>query len=213
MDKDNIIINQNKSYMIVKRVIDVLGSLVGMLLFPPISIIIIIIIKIEDGGPIIFKQQRVGKNNKLFYIYKFRSMNIHAEKQKHQIMQQNEMDGAMFKIQYDPRVTKFGKFLRKRSLDEVPQLFNVLMGDMSLVGPRPPIVEEFKQYTDYQKQRLLVLPGLTGLWQISGRNHLTFDEMINLDLKYIKNPSIVLDIKIMLVTIFEMINTKKNGAF
>lgn len=206
-------VRNKKSYLFFKRLIDIVGSSVGILLFFPVLIILTIAIKLEDGGPVFFKQKRVGHNGKIFEIYKFRSMTTDAEKIKATLMDQNEVEGAMFKMKNDPRVTRVGKFIRRHSLDELPQFFNVFMGHMSLVGPRPPLIDEVSKYTEYQKQRLLVKPGLSGLWQVSGRNNLSFSEMVNLDLKYIENRTILLDIKIIMKTFFEMIVIKKNGAF
>lgn len=206
-------VRNKKSYLFFKRLIDIVGSSVGILLFFPVLIILTIAIKLEDGGPVFFKQKRVGHNGKIFEIYKFRSMTTDAEKIKATLMDQNEVEGAMFKMKNDPRVTHVGKFIRRHSLDELPQFFNVFMGDMSLVGPRPPLIDEVSKYTEYQKQRLLVKPGLSGLWQVSGRNNLSFSEMVDLDLKYIENRTILLDIKIIMKTFFEMIVVKKNGAF
>lgn len=203
----------NKRYLFFKRLIDVVGSLVGLLICLPVIVILSILIKSEDGGPIIFKQIRVGKEGEEFYIYKFRSMRPNAEMLKADLMEQNEVEGAMFKIKNDPRVTKIGSFIRKTSLDEIPQFYNVLIGDMSLVGPRPPLVNEVAMYSNYDIQRLLVTPGLTGLWQISGRSNLSFSDMVNLDLVYIANRSTSLDFKIMFKTIRNMIFVKKNGAF
>lgn len=202
-----------KGYLFVKRTIDIIGSLIGLLVCLPVIIVIAVSIKLEDGGPIIFKQLRVGKNGKKFYIYKFRSMKIDAELQKAKLLEQNEVEGAMFKMKNDPRVTKIGSFIRKTSLDEIPQFFNVLTGSMSLVGPRPPLLDEVAMYTDYDKQRLLVTPGLSGLWQISGRSNLSFSDMVDLDIFYIENRSISLDFKIMFITVGHMIFIKKNGAF
>ncbi|MER2129840.1 sugar transferase [Leuconostoc lactis] len=208
-----IIVRGNRLYLIIKRMFDIIGSFVGLLICLPVIIIIAIIIKLEDGGPIIFKQLRVGKNGKKFYIYKFRSMRTDAELLKINLLQENEVKGAMFKIKNDPRVTKIGSFIRKTSLDEIPQFYNVLIGDMSLVGPRPPLLEEVASYSNYDKQRLLVTPGLSGLWQISGRSNLSFSDMVKLDLIYITTRSVKLDLKIMLITIWQMILVKKNGAF
>lgn len=209
----HIVVRRNKSYLFVKRVIDYVGSSIGIILFSPILLTIAIVIKLEDGGPIIFKQERIGHNGRHFNIYKFRSMRVDAEELKAKLLAQNEVEGAMFKMKDDPRVTRFGKFIRKHSLDELPQFFNVFMGDMSLVGPRPPLVDEVETYDDYEKQRLLVRPGLSGLWQISGRNNLSFAEMVELDLKYIQTRSIRLDIKIILKTAWDMVAIKKNGAY
>lgn len=208
-----IVVYQKKSYLVTKRVTDFIGSVIGIILFLPICIFIAIIIKFQDRGPVFFKQKRVGKNGSYFYMYKFRSMCIDAEKLKFTILEKNEIDGAMFKMKNDPRITKFGRFIRKHSLDELPQLINILLGDMSLVGPRPPLVEEVQKYNAYQKQRLLVRPGLSGLWQISGRNNLSFEEMVELDIEYIRNPSMLLDVMIIVKTIYGMFNSKENGAF
>ncbi|WP_312065989.1 sugar transferase [Leuconostoc lactis] len=212
LDK-SVIIREKKGYLIAKRTIDIIGSLVGLLICLPAIIVIAALIKLEDGGPIIFKQMRVGKNGKNFYIYKFRSMSVDAELQKNKLLEQNEIEGAMFKMKNDPRVTKVGSFIRKTSLDEIPQFFNVLTGDMSLVGPRPPLLDEVALYTDYDKKRLLVTPGLSGLWQISGRSNLSFSDMVDLDIFYIEHRSIRLDLKIMFITVGHMIFIKKNGAF
>ena len=159
-------------------------------------------ILIESRGPLIFKQKRVGKNGRFFYVYKFRSMYKDAEERKKALMEKNEMKGLMFKMTDDPRITKVGKFIRKTSLDELPQFFNILKGDMSLVGTRPPTVGEFKMYESYHKRRLSMKPGLTGMWQVSGRSDIEdFEEVVRLDLEYIDNWSIGLDIKIILKTI------------
>lgn len=208
-----VIIREKKGYLIAKRTIDIIGSLVGLLICLPAITVIAVLIKLEDGGPIIFKQLRVGKNGKNFYIYKFRSMKIDAELQKAKLLEQNEVEGAMFKMKNDPRVTKIGSFIRKTSLDEIPQFFNILTGSMSLVGPRPPLLDEVAMYTDYDKQRLRVTPGLSGLWQISGRSNLSFSDMVDLDIFYIEHRSIFMDLKIMFITIGNMIFIKKNGAF
>lgn len=180
-----IIVRKDKTYLFMKRMMDYIGSGIGIIIVSPVLLLIAIIIKFEDGGPVIFKQERVGYNGKRFFIYKFRSMRVDAEQLKQNLLKKNEVKGAMFKIKDDPRVTNFGRFIRKHSLDELPQFFNVLVGDMSLVGPRPPLVEEVEKYTEYEKQRLIVRPGLSGLWQISGRNNLSFSDMVELDLQYI----------------------------
>lgn len=210
---DHIVVKENKSYLILKRIVDIVGSILGLLVCLPVILIIVALIKFEDGGPIIFKQIRVGKNGKEFFIYKFRSMRIDAEKIKSTLLIKNEVSGAMFKMKNDPRITKIGKFIRKTSLDEIPQFVNVLKGDMSLVGPRPPLREEVDSYSKYDKQRLMVTPGISGLWQVSGRSNLSFSEMVELDLKYIQKRSAWLDLKIMLKTIWHIIPTKRNGAF
>lgn len=210
---DHIVVKENKNYLILKRMVDILGSIVGLLISLPVILIIVVLIKFEDGGPIIFKQTRIGKNGKKFFIYKFRSMRVDAEEIKAKLLSKNEISGAMFKMKDDPRVTKIGKFIRKTSLDEIPQFINVLKGDMSLVGPRPPLAEEVEVYTDYELQRLLVTPGLSGLWQVSGRSNVSFMEMVSLDLKYIQTRTIRLDFLIIFKTIVNMFKTKKNGAF
>ncbi|MBU7454885.1 sugar transferase [Leuconostoc fallax] len=213
VNSQQIVVRRNTPYLFAKRVLDYIGSGIGIILFSPILLIIAIVIKLEDGGPIIFKQERIGHNGRHFNIYKFRSMRIDAEELKAKLLDQNEVEGAMFKMKDDPRVTRFGKFIRKHSLDELPQFFNVFLGDMSLVGPRPPLVDEVAKYTAYEKQRLLVRPGLSGLWQISGRNNLSFADMVELDLEYIQTRSIWLDIKIIFKTACDMVAIRKNGAF
>lgn len=189
-------------YNILKRLLDLSCSFLGILILVPVFIIIAILIKINDPmGKVFFSQERVGKNQISFKMYKFRSMYSDAEERLEELLKFNEVEGAMFKMKDDPRITKIGNFLRKTSLDELPQLFNVLKGEMSLVGPRPPLVREIKDYTTYDKQRLMVKPGITGLWQISGRSSLSFNEMIELDLEYISSLSFFKDIKILLKTI------------
>lgn len=196
-----------------KRLVDICGSIFGLVLFSPFFLMISILIKLEDSGPILFKQTRVGINGTHFIIFKFRSMCIDAEAQKKNYLEDNEIAGSMFKMKNDPRVTKIGKFTRKTSLDELPQFINVLLGNMSLVGPRPPLVEEVKTYSTRDKKRLLIKPGMTGLWQVSGRNNLSFSEMVNLDLIYIQKQSFWYDFKIMIRTLVNMFLVKKNGAF
>ena len=196
-----------------KRLVDICGSIFGLVLFSPFFLMISILIKLEDSGPILFKQTRVGINGTHFIIFKFRSMCIDAEAQKKNYLEDNEIAGSMFKMKNDPRVTKIGKFIRKTSLDELPQFINVLLGNMSLVGPRPPLVEEVKNYSTRDKKRLLIKPGMTGLWQVSGRNNLSFSEMVNLDLIYIQKQSFWYDFKIMIRTLVNMFFIKKNGAF
>ena len=205
-------INSNANYLRIKRFVDVVCSFLGLIFLSPIFIIVAVIIKIEDPkGPVFFKQIRVGEDEKEFYMFKFRSMVTDAEERLKDLLSQNEVSGAMFKMKEDPRITKIGRIIRKTSIDELPQLFNVLRGDMSLVGPRPPLPIEVEQYTIYDKQRLLVTPGCTGLWQVSGRNHLSFNEMVELDVLYIKKRTIFFDFKIMFKTIKCMINS--NGAY
>lgn len=195
-------LSKKKSYLIIKRFIDIVGALIGfIILTPTLFLIVAVLIKLEDPkGPILFKQKRIGKYGKEFYMFKFRSMVSDAEEMLKELLDKNEIEGAMFKMKEDPRITRVGKFIRKTSIDEFPQLWNVLKGEMSLVGPRPPLPREVIEYTPYDKQRLLVIPGCTGVWQISGRNSLSFKEMVELDLAYIKNRTILLDLKIILKT-------------
>jgi lipopolysaccharide/colanic/teichoic acid biosynthesis glycosyltransferase len=194
--------NQSPRNLRLKRIIDILGASIGIIILLGLFIIVSLAIKIEDPkGKILFSQKRVGKNGKEFNMYKFRSMVTDAEAKLEKLLKHNEIEGAMFKMKDDPRITAVGKFIRKTSIDELPQLVNVLKGDMSLVGPRPPLPREVKVYSEYDMQRLLVTPGCTGLWQVSGRSNIQFKEMVELDIQYIKSQNIYLDIKIMLKTI------------
>lgn len=186
----------------LKRLLDILGGLVGSLITVVLTVLIAPAIYLESPGPVFFSQTRIGKNGRRFKIYKFRSMYMDAEERKAELMAQNEMNGLMFKMKDDPRVTKVGKFLRKTSLDEFPQFFNILKGDMSLVGTRPPTEAEFLEYEGWHRRRLTLKSGLTGLWQVSGRSDISdFDEVVKLDLKYIDNWSIGMDLKILLKTV------------
>lgn len=186
----------------IKRCIDIVGSIVGLAIMLVAMIFVVPAIKLESKGPVFFKQKRVGKNGRYFYVYKFRSMYQDAEERKKELMAQNEMQGLMFKMKDDPRITKVGKFIRKTSIDELPQFINVLMGDMSLVGTRPPTVNEFKQYEGHHKRRLSMKPGITGMWQAYGRSTVTdFEEIVAMDLDYIDNWSLGLDFKILLRTV------------
>ena len=187
---------------IAKRAMDIAGGLVGSIFTVLLTIILGLIIKIDSPGPIFFRQERVGRNGRRFKMFKYRSMYIDAEERKAELMKQNKMSGLMFKMDNDPRITKVGKFIRKTSLDEFPQFFNVLMGDMSLVGTRPPTVGEFQQYESHHKKRLSMKPGLTGLWQVSGRSDITdFEEVVELDSKYIDSWDIGMDVKILVKTV------------
>ena len=197
--------------LFMKRALDILGGLVGCLITLILTVILGPLIYIQSPGPIFFSQVRVGKNGKKFKIYKFRSMYMDAEERKKELMKQNEMKGLMFKMENDPRIIGSGAdgskhglgwFIRKTSLDEFPQFWNVLKGDMSLVGTRPPTVDEWKQYEPYHRGRLAVKPGLTGMWQVSGRSDITdFEEVVKLDMEYVKNWNIGMDIKILLKTV------------
>ena len=197
--------------LFLKRFLDICGALVGLLLTGIVFLIFAPIILIQSPGPIFFSQDRVGKNGKLFRIYKFRSMYMDAEERKKELMAQNKMNGLMFKMDNDPRITPIGKFMRATSLDEFPQFWNILKGEMSLVGTRPPTVDEYKQYELHHKARLATKPGLTGLWQVSGRSDITdFEEVVALDKKYISEWNFGLDIKILLKTILVVL--KRDGA-
>lgn len=202
--KDNLIFVAPKPvYSFFKRVFDILLSFIALcVLLVPLLILALVIYIDSPGASPIYVQERVGKNGKPFKFYKFRSMIPHAEDMIDELLDRNEMDGPAFKIKDDPRVTRVGKFLRSSSIDEIPQLWNVLKGDMSLVGPRPPLPREVKEYNEYQMQRLLVTPGITGYWQIQPkRNDLSFDEWLRLDLKYIEERSLKTDFVVLLKTV------------
>ncbi len=193
--------SMSKLALTSKRFMDIIISLLILIILFPLILIISIAIKLDSKGPIIFKQVRIGRNGVPFTTYKFRSMQTDAEKLLEELKDKNEASGPLFKIKDDPRITRIGKWLRRTSLDELPQIFNVLRGEMSLVGPRPPLPSEVENYESWHIQRLDARPGLTGLWQVSGRSDLSFDEMVLLDLWYIENWSLGLDIKILLQTI------------
>lgn len=197
------------SYLFFKRALDIVLSLCGMIFLLPAGLIIALLIKLEDPkGTVFFKQNRVGKDEALFPMYKFRSMVSNAEELKAKLLEQNEVSGAMFKMKNDPRVTRIGKILRKTSVDELPQLWNVFVGNMSLVGPRPALPSEVAEYTAYDKKRLAVTPGCTGLWQVSGRSSVGFKEMVELDLTYIKNRTVWYDLKIIVKTVRVLLGSK-----
>lgn len=197
------VINKRKYfYLIMKRIIDIIASSVGLAVLSPLLVIVSILIKLESKGPIIFSQERVGINGERFNMYKFRSMVVNAEELKKKLQHQNEMSGPMFKIKDDPRITKIGKFIRKTSIDELPQLLNVLNGDMSLVGPRPSLPDEVKEFESWMLERLEVKPGLTCYWQVMGRNQIGFEDWMKLDVKYVKERSVWLDIKLIFKTFF-----------
>lgn len=188
--------------VVVKRIMDILGGIIGCIIAGIIFVIFGPIIKLQSPGPILFSQKRVGRNGRIFKMYKFRSMYADAENRKAELMDKNEMNGLMFKIEKDPRITPIGRFMRKTSLDEFPQFYNILTGDMSLVGTRPPTLDEFNKYSYSHKKRLSFRPGLTGMWQVSGRNEITdFDEIVRLDVEYIDNWNLLLDFKILLKTL------------
>lgn len=188
--------------LFVKRCMDILGSLVGLFLMGIAFLIFAPVVKRQSPGPIFFSQVRIGKNGRQFKIYKFRSMDVDAEEKKQELLAQNEMDGLMFKMEDDPRIFPVGKFMRKYSIDELPQFWNILKGDMSLVGTRPPTEDEFEQYEAHHRARLGIKPGLTGMWQVSGRSDIRdFEEVVKLDTQYISNWNLGLDIKILFKTI------------
>lgn len=202
IDYSDVLGKESILYSVTKRLIDIVGSLCGIILLSPLFLIVAILIKLEDPkGKVFFAQERNGKYPKTFKMYKFRSMVHNAEELLKDLMDRNEQTGPVFKINDDPRITKVGKFIRKTSIDELPQLFNVLKGDMSLVGPRPPIPHEVEQYNSYQMQRLAVKPGLTCIWQVSGRNNIGFDEWVEMDIEYIKTRNLWLDIKLIFKTV------------
>lgn len=197
--------------MLAKRELDIVGGIVGLILTGIFMIFVGPAIMIESPGPIFFSQTRIGKNGRRFKIYKFRSMYMDAEERKKELMEQNKMSGLMFKMDDDPRITKVGKFIRKTSIDEFPQFWNVLKGDMSLVGTRPPTEDEFKQYKARYKKRLSMKPGITGLWQVSGRSSITdFEDVVKLDVQYIENWSFGMDLKILIQTVLVVL--KHDGA-
>ncbi|MCR3757952.1 sugar transferase [Clostridium felsineum] len=195
-------------YYIIKRIIDIIGSVIGIVILSPVMLVVIIAIKMDSKGSIIFSQKRVGQNGKTFNMYKFRSMVENAEKLLAGLKDKNEVSGPMFKMSDDPRITKIGRFIRKTSLDELPQLFNVLRGEMSLVGPRPNLPSEVKKFNELQKKKFLVKPGLTCYWQVMGRSSIGFEEWIRLDLKYIKERSTFLDLKLIFRTFFLLFGDK-----
>ena len=204
-------VNDRPFYHVVKRLFDIVASACGLILLSPLFLFLVIKIRSEDGGPAFYSQERIGKDEKPFKMWKFRSMIVDADKMLDKLEDQNEIDGAMFKIKDDPRVTKIGHVIRKYSLDELPQLWNVLIGDMSLVGPRPPLPSEVEEYTNYDKQRLTVVPGCTGLWQVTKRNEADFDEMVWLDIVYINHSGAWEDLKLIIKTVLVMVHP--NGAY
>ena len=204
MDRDTLIsqtVDLDPDQVLFKRIFDITGALLGLVFLIILYPFLALFIKFTSHGPVFFKQVRVGKNGKRFVIYKFRSMADDAEKRKKELLEHNELDGAVFKMKDDPRVTAIGKIMRKFSLDELPQVINVLKGEMSLVGTRPPTPDEVSKYQKWHHRRISIRPGLTGMWQVKGRNQIkTFDDIVKHDLSYIDNWSIWLDLKIILKT-------------
>ncbi|MCQ9196965.1 sugar transferase [Pediococcus pentosaceus] len=203
--------NQRYVYRFFKRMLDIVASVIGLIVLSPVFLIVSLAIKAEDRGPIFYSQVRLGKGQRPFKMWKFRSMIVDADKKLEKLLEQNEVEGAMFKMKEDPRITRVGRFTRKHSLDELPQLLNVLVGEMSLVGPRPPLEREVADYSEYDKQRLIVKPGCTGLWQVTARNDVDFGGMVDLDLRYIEKSGLMLDVIILFKTIG--IVFKPNGAY
>ena len=202
-------VSLSEGQLMIKRLMDIVGSLIGLALTAVLTVFIAPAIKLDSKGPVFFSQWRVGQNGRKFKIYKFRTMTRDAEAKLSELMDKNELSGAVFKMENDPRITRVGKFLRKTSLDEFPQFFNIFKGDMSLVGTRPPTVGEVEEYKMYHRRRLSIKPGLTGNWQVSGRNEITdFEDIYALDISYIDNWSLALDIKILFKTVSAVIFRK-----
>ena len=200
-------LRSHRRYWVLRRAQDIVFSLLALILLAPMALLISLAIVLDSPGDgAIFRQRRVGRDGKRFWLYKFRTMCPDAEEQLNELLSQNQMDGPVFKIKGDPRITRVGRFLRKTSLDELPQLLNVLQGDMSIVGPRPALPREVELYSDYQRQRLYVTPGLSCYWQIAPhRNEMSFDEWVALDLKYIQERSFWVDWKIIFLTVRAML--------
>jgi exopolysaccharide biosynthesis polyprenyl glycosylphosphotransferase len=188
-------------YEFLKRIIDILLSVISLIALSPVFVIIAIAIKLDSSGPIVYSQTRVGKNGKHFKMFKFRSMIINAEEMITELKSMNEMDGPMFKIKKDPRITMVGRFIRRTSIDELPQLINILRGEMSIVGPRPSLPSEVKEFEPWMMERFVVKPGLTCFWQVSGRNNIPFHKWMELDIKYVKERNLWLDVKLVFKTI------------
>ena len=195
-------------YEFLKRAVDIICSLIGLIVLMPILVVVAILIRIESKGSIIFAQDRVGKYGNVFKMYKFRSMVFNAEELKEKLAVDNERTGPMFKIKNDPRITNIGRFIRKTSIDELPQLVNILKGEMSIVGPRPSLPKEVKCFEEWMMERLSIKPGLTCYWQVAGRNDIEFTEWMKLDIKYIKERSILIDTKLILKTFFVLFGDK-----
>ncbi len=199
---------KSEAYYFFKRLIDILGALIGIILLSPVILITSVAIKLDSKGKVFFSQLRVGLNGKTFKMYKFRSMVVNAEELLSQLKDKNEMSGPMFKIKRDPRITRVGRIIRKTSIDEIPQLINVLKGEMSLVGPRPNLPREVKEFDDYHKLKLLAKPGLTCYWQVMGRNKIGFEEWMQLDIRYIEERNLWIDIKLIFKTFFVLFGDK-----
>lgn len=195
-------------YEIIKRTIDIVISGIALIILSPVLLVVGICIKLESKGPIFFSQKRVGLNGEEFNMFKLRSMVVNAEELKEKLTSQNEMAGPMFKMKDDPRITNVGKFIRKTSIDELPQLFNILRGEMSLVGPRPSLPNEVKEFEPWMLKRLEVKPGLTCYWQVMGRNTIQFEDWMRLDVKYVNERNLWIDIKLIFKTVFVLFGDK-----
>ncbi len=199
------------SYELIKRTVDVLGASAGLLLAAPIMLVVVVAIKLESRGPILFRHLRLARDGRPFVMLKFRSMYQEAPSLRQQLFSENEVPGPVFKIRSDPRITRIGHLIRKYSLDELPQLWNVLRGEMSLVGPRPPIPDEVTRYHPWQRERLAVKPGLTCTWQVSGRSDIPFDEWVQMDIEYVRTRGLLMDLKLLLLTVPAVISAR--GAY
>jgi exopolysaccharide biosynthesis polyprenyl glycosylphosphotransferase len=197
--------------LVIKDLFDRCAAAAALVMLAPVMALLVIAIRLHDGGPALFTQVRIGKDGREFLIYKFRTMVVDAEKQQAELLTINDSDGVLFKLRKDPRVTAVGAYLRRWSMDELPQLFNVFLGDMSLVGPRPAVPDEVAKYAEHVRRRLVVKPGLTGLWQVNGRSDLSWDESVRLDLRYAENWSFALDLQILWKTISALV--KGAGAY
>lgn len=206
LDNNRIMLEKKKlsrnTYEFLKRLMDIICSMSALIVLAPILIVVAILIKIESKGPVIFSQERVGINNKKFKMYKFRSMVVNAEDMKEKLEKQNERKGPMFKIKNDPRITTIGRFIRKTSIDELPQLINILKGEMSIVGPRPSLPKEVNEFDPWMLERFNVKPGLTCYWQVQGRDQIEFEDWMKLDVKYVKDRNFFLDLKLIFKTFF-----------
>ncbi len=211
VNEPTVVLKKKHVYQVIKRGFDITASIVGLILLAPLFLVVAIMIKREDGGPIFFIQERTGLNNKPFKMYKFRTMCENAAEMHKFLLEQNELDGPAFKMKEDPRITRIGKFLRHTSIDELPQLLNILKGEMSVVGPRPLPVYETDQMTDYQNTRHLVKPGLTCYWQVMGRTEVPFEEWMELDQKYLEKRSVATDIGLIVMTFRAL--TAGDGAY
>ena len=204
-------IEESRKYLIFKRIMDIILSILAIVILSPIYLLTALAVVVESKGSPIFAQERVGKKGKKFVVYKFRSMIKDADNKKIELLSKNEMSGPMFKIKKDPRITKVGAFIRKTSIDELPQFFNVLKGEMSLIGPRPSLESEVLCFDDWMYKRLAVKPGLSCYWQVCGRNNIGFQEWMKLDIKYVEEMNLLVDIKILLKTVVVVL--KKEGAY